>query len=208
MNESYTDITGIILSGGESSRMGSNKSLLKVSSKTIIEIISLLMTKIFDKVIISTNEFELYRFLNLPMVKDIYKNYGPLSGIHSGLVNSTTEKNFFMSCDLPLINEETIRYIINYKTEKKIAVPLYNGRTQHLCGIYSKSICGDIEELINNSLNVSDKNGKSVFSIKNLIEKVGAEYIHDNTLHFFNEDIFFNMNTHEDYEYIKGKFLQ
>ena len=202
------NITGVILSGGESRRMGFNKSLLKISEKTIIEIISDLMRSIFDKVVLSTNEPEKYDFLKLPMVKDIYTNYGPLSGIHSGLINSSTEKNFFLSCDLPLMNEETIRYIVSYKTEKKITVPCFNGRTQHLCGVYSKSIIREIEELINNTGNQTGKNGKSIINVKNIIEKIGAELIMDENSNTFSEDVFFNMNTPEDYEYVKRKYSQ
>jgi len=186
--------------------MGFNKSLLKIGEKTIIEIISDLMRSIFDKVILSTNEPEKYEFLKLPMVKDIYTNYGPLSGIHSGLVYSSTERNFFLSCDLPLMNEKSLRYIINYKTEKKIAIPFYNGRTQHLCGVYSKSISREIEKLISNSGNKTGKNGKSIISVKDLIAKIGVELIRNENSNTFNEDVFFNMNTPEDYEYVKRKY--
>ena len=162
----------------------------------------------FDKVILSTNEPGKYDFLKLPVVKDIYTNYGPLSGIHSGLANSTTEKNFFLSCDLPLMNKETIRYIVSYKTEKKIAVPFFNGRTQHLCGVYSKSIIKEIEELINNTGDQTSRNGKSIINVKNIIDKIGAELIRDENSNTFGQDVFFNMNTPEDYEYVKRKYSQ
>ncbi|NJD22740.1 MAG: molybdenum cofactor guanylyltransferase [Melioribacter sp.] len=205
--EIYSNITGVILSGGESKRMGYEKSLLKIGDKTVIRIIAELMAEIFRKVVVSANEPEKYNFLNLPIIPDTHNNIGPLAGIYSGLVNSTTEKNFFISCDLPMMKEETIRYIINYQTEKKIAVPFFNEQTQYLCGIYSKSIIRNIEDLIGNYRNNTGNNLKKVVGIKNLIEIVGAERIQDATFRFFNDDVFFNMNTPEDYEYVKKKYL-
>ncbi len=79
------DITGIILCGGRSSRMQTNKALLKLGDKTIIEIILSEMKKVFSKVILSANECDDFSFLNIPIVKDIQFNRGPLSGIYSAL---------------------------------------------------------------------------------------------------------------------------
>ena len=84
----YKDITGIILSGGKSTRMGSNKSLLKVGNMTVIERVRNLLQGIFKNVILITNDPEDYKFLGLPMFEDVYRHKGPLAGIHSGLVHS------------------------------------------------------------------------------------------------------------------------
>ena len=69
----YSDITGVILAGGKSSRMGVNKSFLKLGNQTIIERIVDLMKSIFSEVIIITNTPDEYKFLNLPLYEDIYK---------------------------------------------------------------------------------------------------------------------------------------
>src|SRR3970040_1193806 len=87
----YNDITGIILSGGKSRRMGVNKSFLKLGNKYVIEIISGLMRELFSKLILITNEPFLYSFLKLDIYEDIYKNIDPLGGIHSGLTHSQTD---------------------------------------------------------------------------------------------------------------------
>ena len=54
----YSDITGIILSGGKSTRMGVNKSLLIIDGKTIIARVRDLMLSLFSKVMLITNEPE------------------------------------------------------------------------------------------------------------------------------------------------------
>ena len=91
----YTDITGIILAGGKSTRMGANKSFLKIGEQTVIERITYLMKSVFTNVIIISNTPDEYIFLNLPIYEDVYKGKGPLAGIHSGLKNSDTQKNFY-----------------------------------------------------------------------------------------------------------------
>jgi len=74
----YFDITGIILAGGKSSRMGNNKSFLKLGHKLIIELITDLMKSLFNEVIIITNTPNEYEFLKLVMYKDIYVGKGVL----------------------------------------------------------------------------------------------------------------------------------
>ncbi len=72
------------------------------------------------------------------MYEDIYKQRGPIAGIHSGLLNSTTDNNFIISCDIPLMTHEIIQYIIEYKTEYPITVCKVDGYIQQLAGKYSK----------------------------------------------------------------------
>jgi len=84
----YDDITAIILSGGKSTRMGTNKSLLKIDDKTIIERLRDLLQNIFEDVILITNDPDDYQFLGLPIYEDVFRHRGPLAGIHSGLKNS------------------------------------------------------------------------------------------------------------------------
>ena len=208
MKEKYSDITGIILSGGSSSRMGTDKGLLKFGSKSLIERSASLMSRIFKNILISTNDSESYSFLSLPMVEDQYKGYGPVSGIHAALVESSTDKNFILSCDMPLISEEMIRYIVEHNSEKPISVPSASGRSQYLCGVYHKSLIDIIEKMIRDSSESEKNNGKSSVSVKQLIENAGADIIDAESLPFFNENIFFNMNTSQDFDFIKQKISE
>ena len=189
----HPDITGIILSGGNSSRMGVNKSFLKLGNQTIIERIVELMKSIFSEIIIITNSPDEYASLKLPMYEDIYKWKGPLAGIHSALTHSQTEKNFVISCDVPLLTKEMIEYIVNYKTDKPITFCEAAGYHQPLVGIYSKSLISEIEKIICNDRS-SDK------SFHQFLKSVKAEIIQPGNLSFYNDEIFFNVNKREDYE--------
>ena len=134
----HNNVTGIILSGGKSKRMGKNKALLKIGDKTIIELIHDKMSEIFKEVIVISNEPELYDFLGTKIYEDIHPGRGPISGIHSGLVNSTTDKNFVISCDMPLVKSELINFLLEVKSEKEVILPENNDYMQTLCGIYNK----------------------------------------------------------------------
>jgi molybdopterin-guanine dinucleotide biosynthesis protein A len=195
----FENITGIILCGGKSSRMKTNKALLRLGNMPIIEIMLKKMKQNFDHLILSSNNPELFAYLNVPIVKDIYLDRGPLAGIHSSLKYSATEKNFIISCDIPLITVELIKYLSEYNSDKKIILPVLKGRIQQLCGVYSKSILADVEQL----LKASQGNNEVKGSIFNLLERVDAEIVDVSSFSSPGDDIFLNMNTPEDYELIK-----
>ena len=129
-----------ILAGGKSSRMNyNNKALLEFKDKTFIENI-INSTEHFMEVIIVANNIEIYKKFGLRVVKDIYVDQGPLSGIHTALINSKTDKVLCIACGMPLINKDVLTYMGNYNDEYEVLVPEYNGRLQPLCSIYSKSL--------------------------------------------------------------------
>ncbi len=201
----YDDVTGIILSGGKSKRMGINKSLLKVGDKTIIEIMKDFMHSLFKNVILITNEPDDYKFLKLPIYRDIFEYKGPLAGIHSGLTNSTTEKNFIISCDIPLISTEMIEYITNYPTDKLIKITKAEGYIQQLCGLYSKECLGPAEEILKSQQIEEVRNSnqhKRGCKALDLVSKIDAEIINAESLPFYTSDLFFNMNRKDDYKYV------
>ena len=206
----YNDITGIILSGGKSLRMGENKSFLKVGNKTAISIAIDLMKSIFHNVLLITNEPDLYVNYGVSLYEDIYKGLGPLTGIHSGLVNSNTEKNFILSCDMPLMNVKMIQCIIEYPSTSLITVPKADGFIQQLCGLYSKSLIPKIETLLKYSEDEENRNTNQKHrkcKVHQLIEGIDSTII-ENTelLQGYTKDIFFNMNRPEDYKYILNYF--
>jgi molybdopterin-guanine dinucleotide biosynthesis protein A len=201
----YADITGIILSGGRSKRMGHNKSFLVIHNRTVIERIAGLMQSVFSKVILITNTPAEYKMLGLDTYEDIHKNTGPLAGIHSGLVNSKTEKNFIISCDVPVMTEKIIRYIADYKTDKKITVCIADGYLQPLAGIYHKSLADSIESSIRENTGSADHNslsGKTKCRLMHFIENSGAEILNPENTEGYTGNEFFNLNTPENYQYI------
>jgi molybdopterin-guanine dinucleotide biosynthesis protein A len=196
----YYDVTGIILAGGKSSRMGVNKAMLKYEGMSIIEHTAELMRSLFPRVIIITNDTNEYKFLGLEMFKDLFPGNGPLGGIHSGLSHSKTEKNFIVSCDMPLISKELVQFITEFKTAYPITLARAEGHIQQLCGIYSRSVLKPAESLCKNSFSPVKNEEKRRCRVLNLINTTGAEIIESFDIPFYSDDMFMNMNKPEDYE--------
>ena len=201
-NKRY-DIIAFILAGGKSSRIGTNKALLQVEGKPLIQRLVDLLDPMFSEVVISSNEPDLYNFTGKKIVQDIYSARGPLAGIHSILKFTNTKMNFIISCDIPLIGTELINYIVNYETVKDIILPLADGRIQQTCGLYSKNILNEVEKLLIES---NQKNSKLKGSIYELMDRVPTEIVEVDKFDFYSPDLFLNINTPEDYNYLKSIF--
>ncbi len=204
----YYDITGIILSGGKSTRMGENKSLMKIDGRTIIEYIKDLMQSLFPNVILISNNPDELEFLGLKTYKDIYSSMGPLAGIHSGLMHSSTKKNFIISCDIPLMTRKMIMYLCDYKTDKPVTIAKADGFIQQLCGLYDKRCLPYAEEILSSKKNIEGREENQMrrkCMVLNLIDITGAEIIPAESLPFYQKDTFFNMNNKKDFLIIKDR---
>ncbi len=198
------NITAIILAGGKSSRIGTDKALLKINGESVIEKIYNLLSNIYSDIIIISNKPDDLRFLTLKVYKDIYPNFGPLSGIHSGLTNSKTANNFFISCDIPLVTEEVIKFIISKKNNADIIIPKFKSSIHSLLGIYKKSCLPKAEELLRiANLQKNNSDGKIKIKLFDLINSMNTHFIDLANEKFYNDILFLNMNTMEDYRKVK-----
>lgn len=207
---SNKEMCGVILSGGKSSRMGTNKALLKIDDKTIIEKVFDSMKEIFDEVIISTNEPELYDNINALKIKDRFPGFGPLAGIHSALSELKTKKIFITTCDLPFINRALINFLLEIETDEMIVVPKAENKVQHHCGIYDRKILPLLEKVLSNVLdakNINQEVKNSALSLWNFAERVGVEIIDVEEKIFYTKDLFYNINTPEEYEYVRERLI-
>lgn len=106
------DITGIILAGGKSSRMGTDKAMLLYKDKPFLQHIIDIVNEIVAEIIIVSNHKKHDSF-GVRRIEDDIENAGPLAGVYSGLRTSKTKYNLVLSCDIPLINKEIILKLIN-----------------------------------------------------------------------------------------------
>lgn len=199
----YNEINCIILSGGKSNRMGVDKAFLRLDNKFVIEVILNLAGTLFSNLIIAANDTEKYSKLGVDVFPDVYPNRGPLSGIHAGLLHSSAKINFVVSCDMPLLKKSTIEHIIDRHEENMITLPKYNSRIHFACGAYDKSVLPAAEKLLMNSTSEKKQKRTSIFS---LIDNVRTNILDMSDLSSVSEDEFFNMNTQDDYQYVKSKY--
>ncbi len=198
-----TKTTGIILAGGKSSRMGTNKALLTIEGKTVIERIIRQMEQVVDECIIVTNHFQDYEFLQLPMVEDKVKDKGPLAGIEAGLTASKTEKNLIVACDMPFISIELGKYLLTLLESHQAAVPEIDARLHPLFAAYRKTIVPAVTQ------SLSENN----LRIRQLLHTIHVKIVTNEELESLgilsHDQYFFNMNHPNEYhkaiEFVKTK---
>lgn len=138
--ERCSHITGAILAGGRSTRMGTDKALLTIEGQPVIQRVGVALHNVVERCILIADNASPYAFLDLPSYPDIYKNAGPLAGIHSALTHSRSDSVFILSCDLPLVTSEMIFYIIQNQTARMATVVANGNCTQPLCGVYRRRL--------------------------------------------------------------------
>ena len=162
-------ITGIIIAGGKSSRMGTDKAFVNYNNKTLIEYAVSVINPVVDTIIISSNKPN--KIKGFKVVSDIYKNIGPVAGLYSCLKVTQTEANIIIPCDTPKLTTVLYKQLLTeYQKQKNIVavVPrLPDGKIEPLIGVYSKSILFEIE----NSIAVGD------YKLVNLLSKINTKYI-------------------------------
>lgn len=179
-----------ILNGGKNSRMkGFSKSNIIIGDFSILERQILVLKPIFTSLILIGAKNEL--FTDLPSFNDIYNSKGPLSGIHSALLNSKTDYVFVVSCDMPFINGELIKEMLEFtlKSKAEIIVPKHIEGIEPLFSVYSKKTILRIEKML-----LSKE-----LSVRNLFKTINTQYFEVNNSYIANK-VFFNVNTPNDIE--------
>ncbi|MBM7854054.1 molybdopterin-guanine dinucleotide biosynthesis protein A [Desulfohalotomaculum tongense] len=134
-----------ILAGGKNSRMGTNKAFLEVQSCRIIDHALHELRRVSEDILIITNNPAEYSHLNVRLAQDIYPGRGPLSGIHSALVNAKNHTLLVVACDMPFIEAELARYLINAARDYDVVIPVVEGYFEPLFAVYTKACLPPIE---------------------------------------------------------------
>ena len=186
-------ITGIVLAGGHSSRMGEDKSLMKLNGKTLVEYSIDALRPLCDKVIISSNNPN-YTFTGCEVWPDELPDQAPIIGIYSCLKRSETELNIILSCDIPLISTSMIGFLVTKSGANNITVPIHeNGKIEPLCGVYKKSSLEILKEFID------IKN----FRLNECIRSASHQFIPvDDQIPCNTPNLFLNINTPSDFGFL------
>lgn len=189
MNENQ--LTGIVLSGGKSSRMGKEKGLIDFQGKPLISYAIDALKPLVQNIIIgANNQLDEYKKLGYPIVEDEIKNIGPLGGVFSTLRSSHTKYNIILSCDMPFVNTALLEYINKHKKGFDVVVAAHNtDKIEPLCGVYAKSIIPVIENT------VEDGN----YKLRDIFKNVRFEALDINpSLPFYSNRLFYNINKPAD----------
>ncbi len=139
MFEPKNPISGIILCGGKSTRMGQNKAFAEVDGVPIVSRIYHLFNELFQEVIIVTNQADFFRNFDSKIFHDLVPNKGALGGLYTGIFYATFQYSFCVACDMPFIQKSLVNYLIKNMQDHDVVVPRTRDGLQPLHAIYSKN---------------------------------------------------------------------
>ncbi len=198
-------VTGVILAGGKSRRMGQNKALLRLGNDTLIGHVIRCMRSITDELLLITNSPDEYAHLDIDMHGDIIPNAGALGGIHAGLTYALHEEVLCVGCDSPFLMPNLLTYLVSVLGEDEYdAVMPYTDKEpssynrdaqitlQTLCAVYSKRCLPIIEQMLSEQdLRVYALQERA--NVLALAPEIWKTYDSEG-------QSFFNVNTPEDFE--------
>ena len=192
----YDHITGIILAGGSSKRYGQDKAFLKIGNTRLIDSILQEMQTVFKRVILITNEKIKYEYLEIPMFEDLVKGFGPLGGIYTGLMSIPDQAGFFVACDMPHINRQLVRYMVDIKGNHRAVVPAVADKIEPLYAIYFQSCLKPIKHLIDTNR----------YQVRLFFDSIPVRYVKEDEIRRFccPSKAFLNINTPDEFAKIKS----
>jgi molybdopterin-guanine dinucleotide biosynthesis protein A len=159
-------ITGIILSGGQSIRMGTDKALIQINGKTLLENVIEVCKPFCSKILISSNHIE-HKNFGFKIIPDEIKNCGPLGGIYSCLKQSETDWIFVTSVDTAYVKSEFVSFIISEIGDFDAVVPFHNSGKEPLIAMYHKNALEEMKKMLD----------FGNFKMHNLLTSINTKYV-------------------------------
>jgi molybdopterin-guanine dinucleotide biosynthesis protein A len=139
VTQEHQPVSGVILAGGQSRRMGENKALMSLGGRRLIDRVVGVLREVFDDLLMVTNSPEVYADVGVPMVDDVLLGKGSLGGIYSAIYHVTTPYCFVVACDMPFLNAALIRYLVAQRVGYDVVIPDIHGDMQPLHAVYGKA---------------------------------------------------------------------
>jgi molybdopterin-guanine dinucleotide biosynthesis protein A len=194
----YSQVSGFVLAGGKSTRMGQDKATLTLNGRTLLEHALAALRQVCRDVAI-LGRYELYSSL-APVYEDIYPGCGPLGGIHTALSNAQTPYSLIIAVDTPFLMPEFLSYLAEraIASDAVVITPEIADYTQPLSTVYSLDFLPIAERAI--------KTGN--YKIVPLFPHGQTLVIKEAELRrfAFGAEMFENLNTPEDMERARRRF--
>ena len=190
-----SNVSGIVLAGGSSSRLGQNKALVRIAGRSLIErVVEVLRPLVSDVLLVTQNGryAESFADLELATVTDIYSGVGTLGGLHAGLSAMQTECGLVVGCDMPFLNADLLGFMISQACGYDVVMPRIGKYHEPLHALYSRRCVPAMERSI--------QAGRR--RILYALSGVRVRYIEEAEIDCFDPDhlSFFNVNTPEELE--------
>jgi molybdopterin-guanine dinucleotide biosynthesis protein A len=181
--------TAIVLAGGDSQRMGSDKANMLLGEQTLLQRVIATMQQIFPYVIISVREPR--PGISLPQIRDEIASAGPLAGLAASLVHATTPWAYVVACDMPFVAPAMVELLGRYRSRCQAVVPVVQGHPQPLAAFYASSCLGTIRAHLAGG-------GKK--SLRTVLEKLDVCYVDEAEMLAADPGLrsFFDLDTPQD----------
>jgi molybdenum cofactor guanylyltransferase len=184
-------VAGVILAGGQNSRMGgADKAFLTVEGKTVFERTLLLFQRCFRQVVVVSNRPQKYQMFDVQVTADEFPGRGPLAGIHAGLGVIDLPYAFVVACDMPFLRVEPIRFLVERVRAQEAVIARWDGDIEPLHAVYARGLRRHAGEALR----------RGVGAIRDFLPAIDVEYIPEAVMRGVPgaEESFRNINTPEE----------
>jgi molybdopterin-guanine dinucleotide biosynthesis protein A len=188
------EISSIVLAGGKSSRLGYDKLLKSVGDRNLLDLVISCVAPFSQETIVvaagKRTPIQSNKYPALKLVTDIYPGKGPLGGVYTGLLNSTSFHNLVVASDMPFLNQALLHYMIQVATDFDLVVPRVGDLVEPLHAIYARNCLEPLEQML----------GHNELSLHRLFPRVRTRYVEADEIERFDPEhlSFFNVNTRAD----------
>jgi molybdopterin-guanine dinucleotide biosynthesis protein A len=131
-------LTGILLAGGDSSRMGVDKATLAVDGERLAARVARRLAEVCDEVLVASGDGDRLGWLGLPQVADVRPGVGPLGGLIAGLEAASNDLVAVVAVDMPFASGRVLKLAAEAVGGHDAAVPVTDGGPEPLHAIYAR----------------------------------------------------------------------
>lgn len=192
-----SDTAVFILTGGKSTRMGTDKAFLTLEGRRLIERMLDLARAVARDVSIVGSKAKFEQFA--PAIEDTFPDCGPLGGIHAALRASSSELNLIVAVDMPFLSHELLGFLIGRArhSSAQVIVPRSGGGYQPLAAVYRRDFADRAEAALR----------QRRFKIDALFARESTEVIEEDELkrQGFSALMFRNLNTPAEFAEVRER---
>jgi molybdopterin-guanine dinucleotide biosynthesis protein A len=186
-------MAGIVLAGGKSARMGTDKAMMPWGGSTLLHHVVRTLQSVEPNVVVVADTADKYEIEGVDrVVGDEHPGNGPLGGILTGLNHVENGYHVVLACDMPYVKIEVLRLLLSMANGHQACVPLIGDRLEPLCAVYHRGCRPGFRKVLQMNEDISVHGALGMLNIQTVSEDLLRQF--DPELRSF-----INLNTLEEY---------
>ena len=141
-------VSGVVLAGGASRRMGRDKALLELDGQPLLRVVIARLAAVCAEVLVVAGEADLYAGMGAPVVTDRFPGVGALGGLHAGLDAASFDLALVVGCDMPFLDPVVLRAFVAWADGYDVALLRRGEQVDPLHAAYRRTCLPAIEDAI------------------------------------------------------------